>query len=106
MSLAWVLLIVSGVLEAVWATALDASQGFKRFWPSVLFVVSLAASLAGLSLAMLEIPVGTAYAIWVGVGAVLTTGWAFATRKDRVTLTRIALIFGLITCVIGLKVVS
>lgn len=106
MSFAWILLIASGVLEAVWATALDASQGFKKLWPSVLFVVTLAASLAGLSLALLEIPVGTAYAVWVGIGAVLTTGWAILTKKDHATLTRVLLMVGLISCVVGLKAVS
>lgn len=94
------------MLEAVWATALDASKGFKRFWPSVIFVVALAASTVGLALAMNEIPVGTAYAVWVGIGAVLTAAWAMITRKDRATVLRVALLIGLIGCVVGLKVVS
>ncbi|PRI10848.1 DMT family transporter [Leucobacter massiliensis] len=106
MSLAWTVLILSGVLEAVWASALDASRGFRRLWPSVLFLVSLLASFLGLAYAMLEIPVGTAYAVWVGIGAVLTAAWAMATRRDRPTLLRIALLFGLVACVVGLKVVS
>lgn len=105
-TLAWVLLILSGMLEAVWATALDASNGFKRFWPSVIFVVSLGASMVGLSIAMHEIPVGTAYAVWVGIGAVLTAAWAMLTRKDRATVLRVALLIGLIGCVVGLKAVS
>lgn len=106
MSFAWVLLVLSGLLEAVWATALDASQGFKKFWPSALFVVSLGASMVGLSFAMHEIPVGTAYAVWVGIGAVLTAAWAMLTGKDRATVLRVALLIGLIACVAGLKAVS
>lgn len=105
-ALAWVILILSGMLEAVWATALDASQGFRKLWPTVTFFVSMVASMVGLSFAMQQIPVGTAYAVWVGIGAVLTTVWAFATRADRVTLTRVLLLAGLIACVAGLKAVS
>ncbi len=106
MSLAWIALLLSGMLEAVWATALDASQGFRRFWPSAVFVVSLAASMVGLAFAMTEIPVGTAYAVWVGIGAVLTAAWAMITRRDRTTVLRVVLLIGLIGCVVGLKAVS
>lgn len=106
MSIAWIVLIASGMLEAVWATALDASRGFKRVWPSVLFVVALVTSMAGLAYAMSEIAVGTAYAVWVGIGAVLTAAWAMVRGTDRATLARIALLTGLIACVVGLKVVS
>lgn len=106
MTLAWVVLIASGALEAVWATALDASKGFRRLWPSLLFVVSYLASMVGLSYGMSEIPIGTAYAVWVGIGAVLTAAWAMITRQDRATLLRVALLVGLIACVVGLKAVS
>ncbi|GAA1785973.1 MULTISPECIES: DMT family transporter [Leucobacter] len=106
MSVAWIVLILSGMLEAVWASALDASKGFKKLWPSVLFVVSVTASMVGLAWAMREIPVGTAYAVWVGLGAVLTAAWAMITRKERATVLRIALLAGLIACVAGLKLVS
>lgn len=106
MSLAWVILIASGMLEAVWATALGASQGFRRLWPSVVFVISLALSMAGLAVAMLEIPVGTAYAVWVGIGAVLTAAWAIVTRRERATVVKVCLLVGLIACVVGLKAVS
>ncbi len=106
MSVAWIVLILSGMLEAVWASALDASKGFKKLWPSVLFVVSVTASMVGLAWAMREIPVGTAYAVWVGLGAVLTAAWAMITRKERATVLRIALLASLIACVAGLKLVS
>lgn len=106
MSLAWILLILSGMLEAVWATALDASRGFRRFWPTALFVVSYVASMAGLAYGMLEIPVGTAYAVWVGIGAVLTAAWAMLTGANRASLIRVVLLAGLIACVVGLKAVS
>lgn len=106
LTLAWIILVLSGMLEAVWATALEASQGFRKFWPSVTFVASLAASMVGLSYAMSMIPVGTAYAVWVAIGAVLTAGWAMLTRAERPTVVRILLLLGLIGCVVGLKAVS
>ena len=64
--MAWIVLVASGILEAVWATALGKSEGFTRLWPSVVFGVSLIASMGGLALAMRSIPIGTAYAVWVG----------------------------------------
>lgn len=106
MSLAWIALILSGMLEAVWATALDASKGFRRFWPSAIFLLTFAASMAGLAYAMGEIPVGSAYAVWVGIGAVLTAAWALITRQERATVLRVVLLIGLIGCVVGLKAVS
>lgn len=102
----WIVLIVSGMLEAVWATALSASKGFKRLWPSVLFVVSLAASMLGLAYAMTRIPTGTAYAVWVGIGAVLTVLLAVFRKEERMTLARGALLALLVASVIGLKAVS
>ncbi|GAB2508060.1 DMT family transporter [Paramicrobacterium agarici] len=104
--MAWVILIVSGALEAVWASALSASKGLKKLWPSVLFVVSMCASMAGLAFAMTSIATGTAYAVWVGMGAVLTTVWAIVSKQERATVTRVLLLAGLVACVIGLKVVS
>lgn len=104
--LEWVALIVSGMLEAVWATALSASKGFRRFWPSALFIVALALSMAGLAFAMTAIPTGTAYAVWVGIGAVLTVVLAVIRREERLTIARGALLALLIASVIGLKAVS
>lgn len=106
MSFAWIILIVSGMLEAVWATALAASNGFKRLVPSLVFAVSLVLSLVGLSVAMGSLPTGTAYAVWVGIGAVLTAGWAVVSGAERLSLVRALLLLGLIGCVVGLKVVS
>lgn len=106
MSWAWVVLILSGMLEAVWATALDASRGFKRLRPTLVFFGALVASMVGLAYAMSAIPVGTAYAVWVGIGAVLTTAWAMITRQERASVVKVVLLFGLIACVVGLKAVS
>lgn len=101
--MAWLVLVVSGGLEAVWATALSRSEGFSRLTPSVVFLVALVASMGGLGYAMRTLPVGTAYAIWVGIGAALTVVIAMASGEEPVSVLRILLVLGLIGCVIGLK---
>jgi quaternary ammonium compound-resistance protein SugE len=102
----WVVLIASGVLEAVWATALSASNGFRRLWPVVVFAVSMTLSVVGLAWAMRGIPVGTAYAVWVGVGAVLTVLVAVLRGGEKLGVARALLLVALVGCVAGLKVVS
>ena len=102
----WIVLIASGVLESVWATALGASDNFRRPKPTALFAVSLVLSMAGLAWAMTEIPVGTAYAVWVGIGAVLTVVIAVVRKQETLTVARAALLVALVGCVIGLKAVS
>lgn len=104
--MAWVILIASGVLEAVWASALAASRGFRRRRPTLVFIVALIASMGGLALAMTDLPTGTAYAVWVGVGATLTVVWAMVTRRERASTARTLLLLLLVASVIGLKVVS
>ena len=104
--MSWIILIASGVLEAVWATALDRSENFTRLWPTVIFGVTLAASMAGLGFAMREISVGTAYAVWVGIGAALTVVVAMISGAESFSMLKVLLILGLIGCVIGLKLVG
>ena len=100
----WLVLILSGVLEAVWATALGRTEAFTRLAPSVVFAVALAASMAGLAYAMRGLPVGTAYAVWVGIGAALTAGYAMWSGQEPVSVVRVLLLAGIVGCVIGLKV--
>ena len=102
--MSWLVLVVSGALEAVWATALDRSDGFQRLTPSIVFVVALVLSMSGLAYAMRELPVGTAYAVWVGIGAVLTVAWAMTTGSEAVSALKVVLLAGIVGCVIGLKV--
>ena len=99
----WLVLVLSGVLEAVWATALGRSEGFTRLTPTVVFAVGLAASMAGLAYAMRGLPIGTAYAVWVGIGATLTAGWAMWSGDEPVTVVRVLLLAGIVGCVVGLK---
>lgn len=104
--MSWVILIASGFLEAVWATALGKSEGFTKLWPSLLFVGALALSMGGLAWAMRDIPIGTAYAVWVGIGASLTVVWSMITGDTDVSWVKIALLLGLIGCIVGLKLVD
>lgn len=101
--MAWLVLVVSGALEAVWATALSRSEGFSRLAPSVVFLVAVVASMLGLGYAMRTLPVGTAYAVWVGIGAALTVVIAMVSGEEPVSVVRILLLLGLVGCVIGLK---
>ncbi|MCZ4534934.1 multidrug efflux SMR transporter [Gordonia terrae] len=101
--MSWIVLIVSGVLEAVWATALGKSEGFSKLGPTAVFGVALVASMVGLAYAMRDLPVGTAYAVWVGIGAVLTVAYAMATGEEPVSLIKALFLVMIVGGVIGLK---
>ncbi|MFW6776002.1 DMT family transporter [Nocardioides sp. CPCC 205120] len=101
--MSWFLLVLSGVLEAVWATALGRSEGFSRLVPTVVFGGALVASMAGLALAMRDLPVGTAYAVWVGIGATLTVVWAMATGTEPFSPAKALFLVMIVGGVVGLK---
>lgn len=102
----WAILIGSGVFEAVWATALGASRGLRRPLPTAVFLVAAVVSVWGLAVAMQTIPTGTAYAVWTATGASLTVVWAMARGTEPATLVRVLLLLGIISCVVGLRVVA
>ena len=104
--MAWLVLVASGLLEAVWAVALGASNGFRRLVPVLVFAVTAVASLAGLAYAMKYLPPATAYAVWVGIGATVTVLWSIGTGAERATPARTLLLTLLVASVVGLKVVS
>jgi quaternary ammonium compound-resistance protein SugE len=107
--LSWVILILSGALEAVWAAALHRTShatGRRRLVPATIFLLSVIASTGGLAVAMQSIPTGTAYAVWVGVGVVLTSAYAMITKVERATAARLLLLGGIAACVVGLKVAA
>jgi quaternary ammonium compound-resistance protein SugE len=105
MTVAWFVLVLSGVLEAVWATALGRSEGLTRPVPTATFLVALSMSMGGLGYAMRTLPVGTSYAVWVGVGAVLTVAVAIATGAESFSVAKALLLAGLVGCIVGLKLV-
>lgn len=102
-TLAWFILLASAVLEAVWATALGQSDGFARPGPTAVFAAAAALSLMGLGVAVKRIPLGTAYAVWVGIGAALTVGWAMATGVEPASPLKLLFIAGIVGCAAGLK---
>ncbi|MFJ5861260.1 DMT family transporter [Pseudarthrobacter sp. NPDC092439] len=101
--LAWPVLLASAVLEAVWATALGLSNGFTEPLPTQVFLVAAGLSLWGLGYATRHIPLGTAYAVWVGIGAALTVGWAMATGAEPFSVLKLLFIAGIVGCAAGLK---
>ena len=103
--MSWLVLVLSGVLEAVWATALGRSEGLTRPVPTATFVVALVMSMAGLGYAMRTLPVGTSYAVWVGIGAVLTVVVAAVTGNESLSVAKALLLTGLVVCIVGLKLV-
>ncbi|MGC3954725.1 MAG: multidrug efflux SMR transporter [Propionicimonas sp.] len=104
--MSWIILIVSGLFETVWATALGKSEGFTKLVPSLVFGGAMIVSMVGLAYAMREIPTSTAYAVWVGVGASMTVVWAMITGDEAASVVKLLLIAGLVGCIVGLKLVS
>lgn len=104
--MAWVVLFVAGLLEVGWAIGLKYTEGFSKLWPSVWTVVAMVASIVLLGYALRSLPVGTAYAVWVGIGAVGTAimgMWLFGESRD---LARIFCLLLIVAGVIGLKLVT
>lgn len=101
----WAILLISAVFEAVWASALGASDGFTKPVASALFFVALTVSMLGLGWSLKAIPLGTAYAVWVGLGAALTVGYAMFTGAETASPLKIVFIGGIVAAVIGLKLV-
>ena len=101
--MAWIVLVVSGILETVWAVALAQSRGFTRLLPSVVFGVAIVLSMAGLSYALRTIPIGTGYAVWVGIGAVGTAAYGMAALGEPATTARLLCLVAIVGGVVGLK---
>ncbi|MCA3438927.1 MAG: multidrug efflux SMR transporter [Rhodobacter sp.] len=99
----WLIVLIAGLMETGWAIGLKYSEGFTRFWPSVATVVGALGSFWLLSLAMKTLPVGTAYAVWVGIGAVGTAVLAVALFDEPVTPLRVAGILLIVAGIAALK---
>jgi quaternary ammonium compound-resistance protein SugE len=99
----WIILLLAGLFEIAWAVGLKYSEGFTRFWPSIGTSVALVASMALLALAMRTLPVGTAYSVWVGIGAVGTVIFGIVLWNEPVNLIRMLSVAFIVVGVIGLK---
>jgi len=102
--MAWLVLVISGMLETAWAIALERSVGFTRLVPSLVFAVTVTLSMAGLAYALREIPVGTGYAVWVGIGAVGTALVGMLVLGESASVPRLLCLLLVVAGVIGLKV--
>ncbi|AMN39760.1 DMT family transporter [Rhodoplanes sp. Z2-YC6860] len=104
--MAWLFLLAAGSLEIAWILGLKYSEGFTRFWPSVLTLVSIAASFAMLGLSLKSVPFGTAYAVWTGIGAVGAAVIGMAMYGESADPSRIACIVLIVAGTVGLRLVS
>ena len=102
----WVVLVFSGVMESVWAIALDKSDGFSNALPTIVFLVGMALSMLGLGYAVKMLPIGVAYAVWTGIGVVATATFSMATGAEPASLLKVLLLVGLVGCIAGLRIVS
>ena len=105
-TVSWLVLIVAGVFEVGWAIGLKYTEGFTRFWPTLWTAVALIVSMALLGLAVKELPVGTAYAVWVGVGAVGTAILGMVLLGESASFARVASIALIVAGIVGLKLAT
>jgi quaternary ammonium compound-resistance protein SugE len=105
-TLAWIYLVVAGLLEVVWAVSLKGTQGFTRFWPSVYTLAAMVASFWLLSVALKTLPTGTGYAVWVGIGAVGTALFGIFVLGEPRNALRLVSIGLIVAGVVGLRLGS
>lgn len=102
----WILLGIAGILETAWAFGLKSSEGFTKLTPSILTIIGMIASFYFLSLALKALPLGTAYAIWTGIGTIGTVVVGIIVFKEPATLARMVCMLFIVVGIIGLKLVS
>ncbi len=103
---AWALLACAGLLEIGWAVGLKYTQGFTKLWPSVLTILSMAASMALLGFAVRTLPLGTAYAVWTGIGTVGTAVFGFIVLGESAATLRLLCLFMIVAGIVGLKFIK
>ena len=104
--MAWVILFVAGLLEIVWAVGLKYTAGFTRLWPTVGTAVALVASMTLLGIAVRTLPLGSAYAVWTGIGSVGTAVLGIVLFREPVTAMRLLCIGLIVAGIVGLKLAS
>ena len=104
--MSWILLLVAGLLEVAWAAGLKTSEGFTRLWPSVFTLVTAVGSFVLLALAMRQLPLGTAYAVWTGIGAVAAFMFGIVLMGETLSAARVASAALIVIGLIGLKLTS
>jgi len=104
--MSWFILVLAGLFEIGWAVGLKYTEGFTKFWPTVGTVAAMAISVGLLGIAMRELPVGTAYAIWVGIGAVGTVILGIVLMGDAASPARLLSLGLIVAGIVGLKLAS
>ena len=104
--MSWILLLIAGLLEVAWAAGLKTSEGFTRLLPSVFTVVTALGSFVLLAMAMRQLPLGTAYAVWTGIGAVGAFIFGIVIMGEALTVARVASASLIVIGLIGLKLSS
>ncbi len=104
--MSWFLLLLAGLLEVVWAITLKGAEGFTRLWPSVLTLSFMLGSFTLLGIAMRDLPASTAYAVWVGVGAVGTAPFGIAFLGEPATAGRLLSLLLIVIGLVGLKLAT
>lgn len=104
--MSWILLVVAGLLEVGWAIGLKYTEGFTRPIPSILTGMGIVSSMALLSYAARDLPIGTAYAVWVGIGALGAAVLGIFLFKEPVTPARVVFLSMLLVAIVGLKATS
>lgn len=104
--MAWLLLVIAGLCEIVWATGLKHTAGFTRLWPSVITITAMVVSIVLLGIAMKTLPVGTSYAVWVGIGAVGTAAMGIMFLGEPASAARLASLALIIAGIVGLKLAT
>ncbi len=104
--MAWTYLVIAGLFECAWAIGLKFTVGFTRLWPSLFTILSMVISFWLLSLAMRSIPIGTAYAVWTGIGAVGVAVLGMAIFGESRDLMRVICLLLIVSGILGLKLVS
>ena len=105
-STAWALLVLAGLLEIAWAIGLKYTEGFTRLWPSVGTIAAMVVSMALLGIAVRQLPVGTGYAVWVGIGAVGTAILGIVLLGESASVARLVSIGLIVAGIIGLKLAT
>jgi len=104
--MAWIYLLIAGIFEIGWAIGMKYTHGFTRFWPVVFTLVSMFLSVYLLSLATRTIPLGTAYAVWTGIGIVGTSILGIIIFNEHVEVLRLVFIAMILVAIVGLKIIS
>lgn len=105
-SMSWTILVIAGLFECAWAIGLKYTDGFSRFWPSAFTVVTMIISVVLLGVAMRNLPVGTAYAVWTGIGAVGTVILGIVLFSEPANAARLACVGLIVAGILGLKLTS